>query len=358
MYQNDAKVPLDILASVTKTAKSKAAEGLDQLFWSGLLGGMFVAVGAFVSVIIAGSLPGLKATNPGMQKLVWGALFPIGPMMVTLSGTLMFTPFIFIMAYGTFHKKSTAKGLLKIWSVSWVMNTLGSLFVSYCLIYQIYDDTEIWVAEIREMTTQKLNQRYVPLFASGICCTLILSLGAYFHSAATDVISRLLGIWWPTMSFVSVGFEHSVANMFYCTLGMVYGAENTNVWKYLRHSFFVSMGNIVGGSFVAFVLWYSHHFRKDRSLWSLVKNLYTRWRNRKNKKETETPLDITIRKDEVAGIQKGDQEDREDGDEDDDPHSQPEMVEMEELGPQQSDLITTRHSFRVKTIIAKPRGED
>ena len=62
------------------------------------------------------------------------------------------------------------------------------------------------------------------------------------------------------MAFVCIGFEHSVANMFFIPLGMFLGAEGVNWGSIIVSNLIpVTIGNIIGGAiFVACIYWYTY----------------------------------------------------------------------------------------------------
>lgn len=62
------------------------------------------------------------------------------------------------------------------------------------------------------------------------------------------MLGRLVGIWWPVMAFVAIGFEHSVANMFYIPTAILYGAPVGWGDFLLRNLLPATLGNIVGGA--------------------------------------------------------------------------------------------------------------
>lgn len=45
--------------------------------------------------------------------------------------------------------------------------------------------------------------------------------------ASDDIFGKIWGLWFPSMAFVAIGFEHSVANMFFVPLGISNGANVT-----------------------------------------------------------------------------------------------------------------------------------
>jgi formate/nitrite transporter FocA (FNT family) len=59
------------------------------------------------------------------------------------------------------------------------------------------------------------------------------------------------------MAFVAIGFEHSIANMFFIPSGIMYGANVTWAQFFTVNLIPVTLGNIVGGGlFVGAIYWY------------------------------------------------------------------------------------------------------
>ena len=64
--------------------------------------------------------------------------------------------------------------------------------------------------------------------------------------------SIILSIWFPVFTFTSIGFEHSIANMFYVDIGLFAGGPSLRtatsadfLWRNLVP---VTLGNFVGGA--------------------------------------------------------------------------------------------------------------
>ena len=50
------------------------------------------------------------------------------------------------------------------------------------------------------------------------------------------------------MAFVALGYEHSIANMFFIPLGIMEGAE-IGIWQAIRDNIIpATIGNIIGGA--------------------------------------------------------------------------------------------------------------
>jgi formate transporter len=62
------------------------------------------------------------------------------------------------------------------------------------------------------------------------------------------MIGKMTAVWFPISSFVALGLDHSVANMFLIPLGMLRGADITVKHFVLSNLIPVTLGNIVGGA--------------------------------------------------------------------------------------------------------------
>lgn len=60
-----------------------------------------------------------------------------------------------------------------------------------------------------------------------------------------EFIGKIIGIWFPVMTFVAIGFQHVVANMFVIPAAIFAGHLT---WiEYFPNFIFVFFGNLVGG---------------------------------------------------------------------------------------------------------------
>jgi formate/nitrite transporter FocA (FNT family) len=80
--------------------------------------------------------------------------------------------------------------------------------------------------------------------------------------AADSVSGKILGIFFPIMAFVAMGFDHVVANMFFLPAGIFAGVPELGWDDTLHNWLFAFLGNLVGAVvFVATSYWYL--FLKD-----------------------------------------------------------------------------------------------
>lgn len=71
---------------------SKAGLTVGKTFTLGVLGGAFIGFGSFLAISVGAACPGLLSTNPGLQKMVYGAFgLPFGLLLVLMCGAELFT---------------------------------------------------------------------------------------------------------------------------------------------------------------------------------------------------------------------------------------------------------------------------
>jgi formate/nitrite transporter FocA (FNT family) len=109
-------------------------------------------------------------------------------------------------------------------------------------------------------------------FLKGIACNWLVNLAILLGICSDDMVGKFFGIWFPIMAFVSSGFEHSVANMYFIPAGIMTQGFITDPTKinaginwvtmWTNNIIIVTLGNIVGGLFfVGIIYWVA--FRKE-----------------------------------------------------------------------------------------------
>lgn len=85
----------------------------------GIQAGAYIAFGAFLACSIGGNIPGIAAANPGLAKLIFALIFPVGLAMVTNCGAELYTGNTMMLTCAIFEKKATWTQLAKNWVVSY-----------------------------------------------------------------------------------------------------------------------------------------------------------------------------------------------------------------------------------------------
>ena len=76
--------------------------------------------------------------------------------------------------------------------------------------------------------------------------------------SSREISSKIMAIWWPTFTFVALGLDHVIANMYFVPVAIFYGHPDIGVGLYIWKSLIpTTLGNIIGGGlFVGSVYWY------------------------------------------------------------------------------------------------------
>lgn len=274
------KSPADTAKAIAGIAELKEKAPLGNVVILSFLAGAYIAFGGLLAEVVTG---GMAAAGfpPGLVKLFFGGVFPVGLMLVIIAGSELFTGNNMYMMVGVLSGKSSWAGLTKNWVVSWIFNFVGALFVAYVLAYltgiltaEPFAGNAITIAKTKALGgTEFINAAgatvksttWVQSFLRGIGCNWLVCLAVYLAIASDDVIGKILGIWFPIMAFVAIGFEHSIANMFFVPVAIFLGEVSWG--QFIANNLIpVTIGNIIGGAiFVALLYWYVYLRGQDLS---------------------------------------------------------------------------------------------
>ena len=243
------KSPVDTAKAISATAGAKNSANIVNVILLSFLAGAYIAFGGLLAEIASAGM--LAAGAPvGLEKFVFGAVFPVGLIIVVLAGSELFTGNVMFMALGVLDGSASVGGLAKNWVLSWVFNFVGGLFPA----------ESAFATKATAVATAKVGLAWDQAFIRAIGCNWLVCLAVWLANASDDIIGKIVGIWFPIMAFVTIGFEHSVANMFFIPLGMFLGAKGVTWSTMIMNNLIpVTLGNIVGGAiFVACIYWYTY----------------------------------------------------------------------------------------------------
>jgi len=252
--------PAEVAENFTeKVCVKKAKAPFWYLVVLGILAGAFIGFGGMIS-----TLAGVGTADTlgyGLSKILSGSVFSVGLMLVVIGGAELFTGNNLIML-SAMNKTVPWSGLLRNWVIVFIANFIGGLLVAW-----LYWQTKLWVATPTydigaaaiKIAETKASLSFWPALTRGILCNWLVCMAVWLAAASKEVIGKILGIFFPIMTFVALGFEHSIANMYFIPLGIFLGAEVT--WtKFLAGNLLpVTIGNIIGGAFfVGFMYWIAY----------------------------------------------------------------------------------------------------
>ncbi len=257
------KTPKGIVEAACTAGCAKADLSIPKQLVLGFLAGAFIAFGGFLAIIVGRGSPELTANNPGLARFVFGAVFPVGLILVVIAGSELFTGNCGVITPACLTGRARWNALLRNWVVVYIGNFIGSVFVALFIAYwtglvnvnvaagQLYGEQAAAIAQ------SKVSMSWGVAILRGIGCNWLVCLAVWLALAAEDISGKILGIWFPIMAFVTLGLEHSIANMFFIPLGMLNGA-NVSIGQFLFSNLLpVTIGNIIGGAgLVGAIYWW------------------------------------------------------------------------------------------------------
>lgn len=252
--------PKEIVQLANRTAIGKSTYKTKKTLALAFLGGAYIALGGLLSIIIAGGVPTLAAENPGLQKLLFGAAFPLGLLLVVIAGAELFTGNCAYFIPNILNGKQKPAAMLKNWLLVYSGNFVGALFVAYVITHLTHIvHEEPFVNTVHSIAEGKTSHTFLVTFIKGIGANWLVCLALWMGMSAKDTTGKILGIWWPVMAFVTMGFEHSIANMYFIPLAMFEGADISWCTFIINNLIPATLGNIVGGAlFVGCFYWYTY----------------------------------------------------------------------------------------------------
>ena len=264
MSDNSYYSPKEIVEIVNKTAETKAQTSAKKTMVLAILAGAYIAMGSFLAIIIGGGLPEMQAANPGLQKFIFGAVFPLGLILVAIAGADLFTGNTAYFTPSVLSKRLPLSAPLKNWSIVYLGNFIGSLLVAWLFAYYTGMLAKSpWLDTVIAIGEKKVSAPFMKALVKGIVCNWMVALAMWLAYAAKSTTGKIFGIWFPIMAFVAMGFEHCVANMFFIPTAIFYGADITWGQFITSNLIPVTIGNIIGGVvMVGAAYWYVYDSKK------------------------------------------------------------------------------------------------
>lgn len=252
------KSPQAIVQAACEAGCAKAQLSVSKQFVLSVLAGAYIGLAGMLAIVVGKGSPALAAANPGLGKLLFAIVFPVGLSLIVIAGAELFTGNTGVITPACLTGRARWRAMWRNWGVVFVGNFAGSLLVAYLLAYAsgIIQGGVLGEATAA-MAEDKVALSWTQALLRGIGCNWLVCLAVWLVIAADDVAAKIVALWFPIMAFVAIGFEHSVANMFFIPLGMLNGAQ-VSVGQFLwRNLLPVTLGNIIGGAgFVGGVYWW------------------------------------------------------------------------------------------------------
>lgn len=272
----DALPPAAMAEKAGQIGIKKASASISSLLVLGFLAGAYIAMGAIFATTVTSGATGILPF--GVSKLLSGLTFSLGLILVVVGGAELFTGNMLI-SIACADGKVTIGALLRNWLIVYIANFIGSVFMAALIYYsgQYSFGHGIVGLNILTIGETKTSLAFFPAVCLGILCNMAVCLAVWLTYSARSTTDKIMAIIFPISMFVAAGFEHSVANMYYISIGLfVKGFAGTSFFEmiqktpadfpHLTWSNFllgnllpVTLGNMIGGAIlVGVVYWFAY----------------------------------------------------------------------------------------------------
>jgi formate/nitrite transporter len=274
----DALPPAEVARKAENVGVAKAGMSAANVFALSILAGAFIALGAiFATTTMAGGgdLP------YGVVRLLGGLTFTLGLILVIVAGAELFTGNNLIVMAWASRRVSTAR-LLGNWALVFTGNFVGAVATAGLMyVGEQYTFGKGAVgATALSIAVTKTSLGWFQALVLGAFCNALVCLAVWLTYGAHTTTDKILAIVPPIAAFVAVGFEHSVANMYFIPMGLyikrdesfVAGLENAPDLSQLTWGSFlgdnllpVTLGNIIGGGLMVGLVYWWVYLRGQRA---------------------------------------------------------------------------------------------
>jgi formate/nitrite transporter len=258
---------------------SKTAYSFGKSFFLAVLAGVYIGIAA------AGSGYAIHGVTPaGAAKIVMGALFTAGLMMIIVTGAELFTGNALVIVSCLAGENTWAR-YAKNLCVVFIGNFIGVLVILFL----------VWGSGQYSATGGLMGgwaitaavSRTARTFFGGLCagtlCGILVSAAVWMTASAKTVTGKIGACFFPVWLFVCSGYEHSIANMYFVPAGIIAKANpefaakalelgvrqsalDTLSWgRFLYGSLLpVAVGNLIGGALIVCLLLFLGFLQKER----------------------------------------------------------------------------------------------
>jgi formate/nitrite transporter len=277
----DALLPAQMAARAESVGVTKAHLDTVSLFVLAVLAGAFISLGAiFATTVSAGT--GDLAFGP--VRFMAGLAFSLGLILVIVGGAELFTGNTLIVMAWASRKVSSAL-VLRNWAIVYAGNFVGALATAGVMFLSgqyAFGQGSVGLAALT-IGNAKSGLDVMPAVLLGVMCNALVCLAVWLAFSARTTTDRIIAIVPPITAFVAIGFEHSVANMYFIPEALAIKAwapasfwasidrvpgdfPNLTVEAFLvRNLLPVTIGNVIGGALMVGVVYWFVYLRGRRA---------------------------------------------------------------------------------------------
>ncbi len=257
----DAYAPREIARKVEVSGVAQARnDALAELVLA-VLAGAFISLGAlFFTVVVTGAGAGF-----GVNRLLGGLAFSLGLILVVVGGAELFTSNnLLAMAWAS--RRISTREVVRNWYLVYVGNVMGCVSTIALVVWAGLDGLGAGAVGQKAVAiaAAKAELSFLQAFVRGILCNALVCLAVWLAMGGRSVTDKVLGIVFPITAFVTMGFEHSIANWFFLPYGLALDTTGViSVPGAAQNLVAVTAGNILGGTLLVAGVYWLAYLRND-----------------------------------------------------------------------------------------------
>lgn len=208
----DALLPPQMARCAQELGIRKAALPAGVTLALAVLGGAFIALGAVFSTVALAGSAGLPF---GLARVLAGAVFSLGLILVVVGGAELFTGNLLIVMAWAGRQVSTAR-LLRNWGLVYLGNAVGAVAtagLTFAAGHYGFGRGAVGAAQLATAQA-KFGQGFLATFVLGVLGNALVCLAIWLSFSARSTTDRVLAVLPPVAAFVAAGFEHCVADLY------------------------------------------------------------------------------------------------------------------------------------------------
>ena len=276
----DCRTPANTAKKLSESiCVKKVNSSVTKLLILGIFAGAFIGFGAQLATVAGHDMSAYFGV--GFTKLIMGAVFSVGLMLVVIAGAELFTGNNLIIL-SALDKRIICGNVFEHWGIVYIANFIGSILLVLLIYYSnLWKASDYQVGAFAlKIANGKVNLSFMEALTRGILCNWLVCLAVWMAIASRYVIGKVVALMFPVMTFVASGYEHSIANMFFIIKGIMlksntevvsaagFTAENmANLnWSglFITNLIPVTLGNMIGGGFFAAILYWVVYLKPQK----------------------------------------------------------------------------------------------
>jgi formate/nitrite transporter len=237
-----------------------------------VLAGAFIAFGSMFSAVVTAGAEGVLPY--GVTRLLAGVVFSLGLILVIVGGAELFTGNN-LMVMACAGGKVGAGEVLWAWGLVYLGNFIGGVAIALLVFVAAgysHGNGSVGATALASADA-KAGLSVTQALVHGVLANILVCLATWLCYSARSTTDKILAIIPPVAAFVAAGFEHSIANMYVLSFGLLtkLGAP-LEFWTSIGKSqtsfphlgllpalwslAWVTLGNMLGGVLVGITYWF------------------------------------------------------------------------------------------------------